>query len=114
MNVARALCTTPWLLVADEIVSGLDVLVQAQVLSLLLDLRASHGLSVLFISQNLAVVRYLCERVVMMRGGEIVEAGMTEAVFAAPAHLYTRGLLDAVPYSHRAAEWPPATILEDA
>jgi peptide/nickel transport system ATP-binding protein len=96
VNIARALCTVPRLLVADEIVSGLDVSVQAQLLDLLLRLRSEIGFAMLFISHDLAVVRYLCSRVLVMRHGVIVEQGETEAVFAQPAHDYTRTLLASV------------------
>jgi peptide/nickel transport system ATP-binding protein len=97
VNIARALCRAPRVLIADEIVSGLDVSVQAQLLNLLLKLRADVGISLIFISHDLAVVRYLCERVIVMNRGEVVEQGPTGEIFARPQHEYTRALLAAIP-----------------
>jgi peptide/nickel transport system ATP-binding protein len=97
VNIARALCVMPKLLLADEIVSGLDVSVRAQLLNLLQRLRAELDFAMLFISHDLSVVRHLCERVLVMYRGEIVEEGPTEAVFMAPRHEYTKALLAAVP-----------------
>jgi len=105
INIARALCTLPKILVADEIVSGLDVSIQAQLLNLLARLRAELGFAMLFISHDLSVVRHLCSRVLVMYGGEIVEEGAVAAVFAAPQHPHTRALLSSVPPDDPKAPW---------
>ncbi|MRX49551.1 dipeptide ABC transporter ATP-binding protein [Paracoccus sp. S-4012] len=97
VNIARALCTVPRLLIADEIVSGLDVSVQAQLLELLLHLRRERAMSIILISHDLSVVRYLCDRVLVMYRGEVVEQGEVDAVFANPQADYTRKLLAAMP-----------------
>jgi peptide/nickel transport system ATP-binding protein len=105
INIARALCVLPRLLVADEIVSGLDVSIQAQLLNLLARLRAELGFAMLLISHDLSVVRHLCSRVLVMYRGEIVEQGPTEAVFADPQHPHTRALLSSVPPDQPQAAW---------
>ena len=93
--IARALTMEPELLVADEPIAALDVSIQAQIVNLFRHLQKEHGFSFLFIAHDLAMVRFLCDRVGVMRQGKLVEVGETKRLFAAPQHPYTKALLDA-------------------
>ncbi|KKW67618.1 ABC transporter [Lampropedia cohaerens] len=95
--VARALASEPRVIVADESVAGLDVSVQAQLLNLLRDLQRDTGLAMVFVTHDLGVAAYLCERVAVMYLGRIMEQGPSQAILRAPRHPYTQGLLQAFP-----------------
>ncbi|MEM6489532.1 MAG: ABC transporter ATP-binding protein, partial [Pseudomonadota bacterium] len=97
VGIARAIALKPRLLLLDEPTAALDVSIQALVLNLLADLRAQLGMSYLFVSHDLHVVRLLCDHVVVMQGGRVVESGPAERVMTAPEHPYTQSLLDAAP-----------------
>lgn len=97
VGIARVLVSNPGLVIADEPVSALDVSIRAQVLNLLSHLQETMGLTVLFISHDLSVVKYFCDYIAVMYAGKIVESGTPRALFSAPCHPYTRALLSAIP-----------------
>jgi peptide/nickel transport system ATP-binding protein len=104
LGLARALILAPELIVADEPVSALDVSIQAQILNLMQDLQREHGLTYLFISHDLSVVRYMADVIGVMYLGKLVEVGPAEEVYLTPAHPYTKGLIDTVPVADPSAE----------
>jgi ABC-type glutathione transport system ATPase component len=105
VGIARAALLEPDFVLADEIVSGLDVSTQAQVLNLLKDLSRDLGLAMAFISHDLSVIRAVCDRVYVMRSGRVVEEGTCDQVFTAPKSNYTRALLDAIPLPEIDPDW---------
>jgi peptide/nickel transport system ATP-binding protein len=105
VGIARAIALRPAVVVADEIVSGLDVSSQAIILTLLADLKRELGLSLVFISHDLSVIRVLCDRVLVLLGGEVVECNGTEALFSGSTQPYTRRLIEAIPLPEVDPAW---------
>jgi ABC-type oligopeptide transport system ATPase subunit len=105
VGIARALALGPSFILADEIISGLDVSTQAQIIQLLEEIVAEMNLTMAFISHDLSVVRRLCRQLIVLREGEIVEAGQTAQIFDAPQHPYTLALRDAIPLPERDDGW---------
>jgi len=114
VGIARAVVLRPDFVLADEIVSGLDVSTQAQVLHLLKELTGEMHLALAFISHDLSVIRSICQRVLVMREGSVVEEGPCERVFAAPAAAYTRMLIDAIPLPTIDPGWLARDLSESA
>ncbi len=104
VGVARALIMEPEFIIADEPISALDVSIRAQVLNLLASLQKEHGLTYLFISHDLSVMRFICDRIAVIHKGRLVELAETEEMFSHPLHPYTRALLSAIPLPDPIAE----------
>jgi ABC-type microcin C transport system duplicated ATPase subunit YejF len=114
VGIARAALMEPEFMLADEIVSGLDVSTQAQALNLLKNLSRDLGLAMAFISHDLSVIRAICDRVYVLRSGRVVEEGRCEDVFAAPKDEYTRALIDAIPLPRIDPDWLQSDKSADA
>ncbi|MDR2735798.1 MAG: ATP-binding cassette domain-containing protein [Puniceicoccales bacterium] len=97
VSIARTLAVEPKLLICDEIVSALDVSSQAQILNLLKLLNENHGIAILFISHDIAVIEYLCENIMVMKDGMVIECGSSEMICTDPQHPYTKELISSVP-----------------
>ena len=105
VGIARAIALNPEFVVADEIVSGLDATTQAKILALLRTLKDEMGLALAFISHDLAVIRHICDRVIIMKAGEVVEEGETAKIFNSPASSFTKALISAIPPPTPDAGW---------
>jgi ABC-type glutathione transport system ATPase component len=114
VGIARALAVEPDFLVLDESVASVDVVTQAQILNLLKSLQAELGLTYLFVSHDLAVVRYMSQRIAVMKEGKVVETGDRDQIFRAPRHDYTRGLIAAAPASLAARQLDDAGPVSQA
>jgi len=110
--IGRAVATKPEFIIADEPVSALDVTIQAQILDLILALVERHDLTMMFISHDLSVVRYISDRVVIMNQGVLVEQGSTEAVWSNPEQDYTKKLLSAIPVADPRSERSRNALLD--
>ena len=97
IGIARALVMNPKLLICDEPISALDVSIRAQIINLLNDLKQEYGLSIIFIAHDLSVVKYFCDRIVVMYFGKVVEMATSDELFKFPLHPYTKSLLSAIP-----------------
>jgi len=113
IGIARAIALSPALVLADEPVSSLDVSVQAQILNLIMDLRKELGITYIFISHDLGVIRYVCDRMAVMYMGKIVEITSSEELFSNPLHPYTKTLLNAVPDANPHQLWMEGAVAID-